>query len=270
VERTDLGGAQCRWNERLINADRRVRRAARRRARHPYGLRPKSSGPRTSTGNNLLGAVSCPGLYVLATSTHVMNAGTSGPGGWLTLASGVAIGALSIVVAIRIAWWQRLTGLRDRAAEREQELTRERERVAQEEKMARREVWRAEYEDIRNVLDSGEILVYRSRHDGPYTATEFAALDIAAYRMKCERLAERGVKRMRKPLLQIARKAGELTQNALPEEAELALSFAKGHIPGDVGLRDVQRLAINQDRAARDLADLIASAWKILRDERES
>jgi hypothetical protein len=215
----------------------------------------------------LLGAVSCPGLYLLATITHITNAGSSGPGGWLTLASEVVIGALSIAAAIGVAWWQRLIWLRDRATEREQELTRERERAAHEEKMARREAWQAEYEDIRKLLDSGEMLAYWARHDGPYTATEFTALSVATFRMNCDRLAERGVERMREPLIKIARKAHELMQNAVPEEADLALSFVKGYVPGDIGLRDVQRLAINQDRAARDLADMIASAWKILRDE---
>jgi hypothetical protein len=212
-------------------------------------------------------AVTYAALSPLAVGMHFAAAASSGPAGWLVFISGLTIGALTIATAVSIAWWQRVIAIRDRAEERKQDAARQQEHSTLEAKINRREAWQAEYEYTRKILECGEEITYRVRHDGPYTAAGFAALDTATFRMNCERLAERGMERLRDPLLQLAHKADELTLNAVPEEAILVAAFADGHAPDGKELHSVQRLAILQDRVAQDLADQISIAWKVLRDE---
>lgn len=177
---------------------------------------------------------------------------------WPTFVSGVVIGALSIAAAVGIAWWQRVIQVRDRNADRESEGAREREQATRGE---RREVWRADYLDIRALLERGEEIAYRVRRDGPCTAADFNVLGVATLRMDSERLAGRGVQRLREPLLMLASKADELFRNAVQEHATLAAE------PGGTWLHHAQRLAVLQDRAARDVTEQVALAWQTLREE---
>ena len=185
---------------------------------------------------------------------------------WPTIVPG-AVGVLGIVVAVMVAWRQRVIQLRDRAAEREQQEARRAERQAHEARIARREMWRAEYQQIRALLENGEVLAYQVRNNGPFTARGLAALDVATFRMNAERLAARGVEQLRAPLLGLATLADEFARCAVPEEEALVAGYARGQVPDEWGLHRVQRLAVGQDRTARDLADQVAAAWQVLRAE---
>jgi hypothetical protein len=220
---------------------------------------------RAAVGKSVLTSTYCLSLF-LAPSTHLTGAG-SGPSGLLTFVTGLIIGVLTIAVAVAIALWQRIIQLHDRAAEREQENARRREQAAHEARISRRQAWQAEYEDIRKLLDCGETLAYRVRHDGPYDVARMAVLDIATFRMNAERLAERGVVQLRDPLLQLARKADELAQCAIPDEIGLTVALSRSEMSNGMDLHRVARLAVLQDRAAQDLAHQIASAWRVLREE---
>jgi hypothetical protein len=96
---------------------------------------------------------------------------------WLTFAEGVVLGAFTITASVVIAWRQRVIQVRDRVAERQQERARELKRQEHEAKIVRREKWQPEYEAIRRHLDCGETLAYRVLLNGPYTTSEFDALD---------------------------------------------------------------------------------------------
>lgn len=194
-----------------------------------------------------------------------MTAGSTA--GWVAFASGVILGALAIVVAVVIAWRQRVIQVRDRAADREVENSRDREHAAYEQRVAQREMWRAEYDAIRKLLECGEELAYRVRNDGPYTAADFNALDVATFRMNAERLADRGVDRLRYPLLLLATTATVLMENAVPGQAALITADAQDQEPRNIPLHGIQRQAILQDRTARDLTEQIASTWQALRAE---
>jgi hypothetical protein len=177
---------------------------------------------------------------------------------WPTFVSGVVVGALSIATAVGIAWWQRVVQVHDRIADRESEATREREQAA---RVKRREVWGADYLDIRALLERGEEIAYRVRRDGRCTASDFDVLGVATLRMDSERLAGRGMQRLREPLLLLASKADELFRTAVQEHAALAAELSPTR------LYHAQRLAVLQDRAARDVTEQIALAWRILREE---
>jgi hypothetical protein len=211
-----------------------------------------------TAGNSVLTSTYCLSLF-LAPRTHLAGAGGSGPSELLTFVTGLVIGVLTIAAAVAIALWQRIIQLHDRAAEREQENARRREQAAHEARISRRQAWQAEYEDIRKLLDCGETLAYRIRHDGPYDAARLAVLDIATFRMNADQL--------RDPLLQLARKADELAQHAVPDETGLTVALSRSEVPHGMELHRVQRLAVLQDRAAQDLAHQIASAWRVLREE---
>jgi hypothetical protein len=175
--------------------------------------------------------------------------------------------ALAIITAIMIAWRQRVIQLRDRAAERAQEDARREERDAREAKIARREIWRAEYDAIQKLLECCEELAYHVRYEGPCTAAGSACHDVATLRMNSDRLAERGVPRLRDPLLQLARNLDRLVQHAAADGITITASYPQGQATDSLDLHAIQRTAILQDRAERELAGQIASTWTALRTE---
>jgi hypothetical protein len=85
--------------------------------------------------------------------------------------------------------------------------------------------------------------------------------------MDSERLAERGVPRLRGPLLQLADDLDRLVQHAAADETAPMAVHADGQVLGRVHLHDVQRTAILQDRAERELAGQVGSTWQALRTE---
>lgn len=212
-------------------------------------------------------AATAPLGLCLVTVSHQHSAASGGIPGWLEFISGALIGALTIVSAIVIAWWQRVIELRDRAADRAEEAARQQELDAREAKVARREMWRAEYDAIQKLLECCEELAYHVRHEGPCTAAEFAVFGVATLRMNSERLAERNVPRLRDPLLQLAGNLDRLVQQAIMDEITLALGNGHGRVLDRVHLHDMQRTGILQDRAERELAVHIASTWQLLRTE---
>lgn len=228
---------------------------------------PRHAPMRRLSGNSFLAPAGCLALTRSESSSHLAAAGAGSIPGWVAFASGVILGALAIVVAVVIAWRQRVIQLRDRAADRDLENARQREHQAYEERVAQREMWRAEYEAIRKLLECGEELAYRVRNDGPYTEADFNARDVATFRMNAERLADRGVDRLRDPLLRLATTAALLTQNAVPDQTALMMAYARDQAPRDISWHVIQRQAILQDRTARDLAEQIAAAWQALRAE---
>lgn len=185
-----------------------------------------------------------------ATASLQHHAASNGIAGWLAFISGALIGALAIVAAIVIAWRQRVIQLRDRAADRAKEAARQQERDARDARVARRERWRAEYDAIQQLLERCEELAYHVRHEGPCTAADFAVLGVATLRMNSERLAERGVPRLRDPLLQLAGNLDRLVQHTSEDEITLAVGNAHGRVLDRVHLHDMQ-----------------PSTWQILRME---
>jgi hypothetical protein len=233
--------------------------------------RPQHSGPEPGScrpsRKSFLALAGCSALTRPGTNAHLAASGVGSTIGWLAFASGVILGALAIVVAVVIAWRQRVIQLRDRAADRDLETARQLEHEAHKERVAHREMWRAEYHEIRELLECGEKLAYRVRNDGPCSAADFNTLDVATFRMNAERLADRGIERLRDPLLLLASTATELTQNAAPDQAALITAYAQDQVPKDMQLHVIQRQAILQDRTARDLTEQIASTWHALRAE---
>jgi hypothetical protein len=247
----------------LLRAHRLTRHLPMPRPHHP-GPEPAS---RRLSGNGFLAPAGCLALTRPHTNFHLAASGAGSTTGWLAFSSGVVLGALAIVVAVVIAWRQRVIQLRDRAADRALENARQREHEAYEERVAQREMWGAEYDAIRKLLERGEELAYRVRNDGPCTAADFNALDVATFRMNAERLADRGVERLRDPLLRLASIATALTQNAVPDQAVLMTAYAQDQVPKDLQLHVIQRQAILQDRTARDLTEQITCTWHALRAE---
>jgi hypothetical protein len=93
------------------------------------------------------------------------------------------------------------------------------------------------------------------------------ALDVATFRVNTEILADRGVEHMREPLLAIAGPVDDLVQNAVPDEVSLVVQHGQNRPPDCPTARVSLRRAVLQDRAARDLAELIKNARQILRTE---
>ena len=186
---------------------------------------------------------------------------------WLTFAEGAVIGALTIAVSVVIAWRQRVIQVRDHGIDRQRQRARELERQEHGAKIARREKWQPEYEAIREHLDCGETLAYRVLLNGPYTTSEFDALDAATLRMNSEILAARGVERLHELLLTLASLVDDLMRNALPDQAALVATDGQNSLPDRAQPRGPLRLAVLQDRAARDLAELIKTARQALRSE---
>jgi hypothetical protein len=179
---------------------------------------------------------------------------------------GIVIGVLTVAAPIVIAWRQRVVQLHDRDAERETHRLAELEREEHRAKIARREHWQPEYDAIRHHLDCGETLAYRVLRFGPYSMSELETLDIPTFLLNYEILAARGVEGLQDQLLAIASRVDDLVQNAVPGYG--APVIADGQYKAlDGALRTPMRLAVLQDRAARDLAELIKTARQVLRAE---
>lgn len=186
---------------------------------------------------------------------------------WLTFTVGVITGASGIVVPVLVVWRQRVIQIRDRTADHEQGRVRELEREEREAKIRRRGQWQPEYDAIRKHLDCGETLAYDVLLRGPFTTAEFDALHVTTLRMNSEILANRDVERMREPLLELAGLIDDLVQNAVLDEVSLVALNGQNKPPDYPTTRDTFRHAVLQDRAARDLAELIKNARRIVRTE---
>lgn len=189
-------------------------------------------------------------------------------GDWLVLVSGILIGVLTIGVAVAIAWWQRLIQLRDRSADRAEQRQRELSERERQQRLADRDAWEAEYLEIRELLKLGERVAYQVVHEGPYIADELTGLGVARFRMEADQLASRCPQALHAPLLSLAKRAELLTQSAVPDPHTIEAAYATGGpVPARLGVRAGQLLAIQQDRAARELGEEVGIAWKVLRDE---
>jgi hypothetical protein len=186
---------------------------------------------------------------------------------WLTFAAGVIIGVLTIATPGVIAWRQRVIQVRDRAEERRLERARELERQEHAAKVARREKWQPEYQAIRTHLDRGDTIAYHVLLNGPFTTSEFDVLDVATFRVNSDILAARGVERLRAQLLALARQVDQLVSQALPDQAALVTANGQYRAPDNPQTKSPLRLAVLQDRAARDLAELIKVTRQDLRTE---
>lgn len=187
---------------------------------------------------------------------------------WLTFTEGVVIGALTIAVSVVIAWRQRVIQVRDRTEERQRERASELERQEHAAKIARREKWQPEYQAIRAHLDCGDAIAYRVLRNGPFTTTGFDVLDVATFRINSDILAARGVERLRTQLLDLASKVDELVSHALPDDhAVLVTANEQYRALDSPQTKTPLRMAVLQDRAARDLVDLVKATRQDLRTE---
>jgi len=184
----------------------------------------------------------------------------------LTFIAGLVIGVLTILATIVVAWRQRVIQLHDRDADRAIERRAELEREEHQAKIARREQWQPEYDAIRRRLECGEELAYRLLRYGPFSASQFETLDIATVLLNSEILAARGVEGLREKLLAIASCIDDLVRNAVPGQGPLVAADGQCKVL-DGALKTPMRLAVLQDRAARDLAELIKAARQVLRAE---
>jgi hypothetical protein len=186
---------------------------------------------------------------------------------WLTFTVGAITGAFGIVVPVLVAWRQHVIQIRDRTTERKLERERQLEREEHREKIARREKWQPEYQEIRQCLDRGEKLAYSVLDNGPCTLGELETLDVATFIINSKILAERGIERLRDPLLDLVERADDLRRHAIPDEVALAAVGVSNQLPNGVHYRSLLRDAILQDRAARCLATNIKVARRVLREE---
>jgi hypothetical protein len=186
---------------------------------------------------------------------------------WLTFTVGAVAGAFGIVVPVLVAWRQRVIQIRDRSAERELERERQLEREEHQAKIARREKWQPEYQEIRQCLDCGEKLAYSVLDNGACTLGELEALDVGTFIIKSRILAERGIERLRDPLLGLVERADDLRRHIIPEEVASMAVGVPNQLPDGVECRSLLREAILQDRAAQFLAAEIKAARSVLREE---
>jgi hypothetical protein len=179
----------------------------------------------------------------------------------LTFITGVVIGLLGIAVAIVVAARQRAADRRRaadaHAAQRERDEVLNRQREELDSKVARRESWRIQYEKIDRLLDQLGDVAYWVRNFGPYTAGGSTSLDVETAKMCAERLAGCGIEALREPLLRLVALADRLLQGVVPDGTAVAGS----------DLHCTCRIAVSQDRAARDLLEQISLTRDILRKE---
>jgi hypothetical protein len=198
-------------------------------------------------------------------------------GDWIGVLAGVVMGAVGAVLTVLIARRQRRDQLLDRAADqlvaaarRAEEEQRQRDEQQRQERLARRDEWRAEYGEIRQLLVLGEDIVYKIVNDGPRTAAGLTALGLDDFRMEAEQLAGRSIVSLRDSLADLGKLARGLSSTGTVDEGDVIAAYASAGtspIPLQLTLGTAQRRAIEQDRAARDLGAAISGAWLLLGTE---
>lgn len=182
--------------------------------------------------------------------TETMNTALAGvtAGDWLAVGVGILFGIVATAVAVAIARWQRRTQVGDRVQDRA-------ERRAEEQRLARRESRQHQYLETNEVLRLAQQIEWHVRNEGPFTESGLDELRLGKLVMNAEQLAARCPERLREPLERLAVSATRLRQTAVRS------SGATVTTRGDV------RLAIQQDRAAHELAAVVRTGWSAVKEE---
>jgi hypothetical protein len=183
-------------------------------------------------------------------------------GDWMAVGVGVLLGIVATVVAVAIARWQRRTQVGDRAQDRA-------ERRAEEQRLARRESRQHQYLEISEVLRLAQQIEWPVRHDGPFDESGLEALHLGKLVMNAEQLSVRCPERLREPLERLSAAAAQLRRTALlnpPVRRPVDPAAVDTVLPAATTYADF-RMAINQDRAAHELAVVIEAGWAALREE---
>lgn len=182
--------------------------------------------------------------------TETMNTALTGvtTGDWLAAGVGTLFGIVATVVAVMIARWQRRTQVRDRVQDRA-------ERQSEDQHLTRPDSRQFQYLETSEVLRLAQRVEWRVRNEGPFTESGLEELHLTKLVMDAEQLAARCPERLREPLELLAVSATQLRQTAVRSSS------------ASVTTRDDLRSAIEQDRAAHELAAATRIGWSAMKEE---
>lgn len=197
---------------------------------------------------------------------------------WVAMAS-----VLVAMVAAWAAWRQssdanrwRSQDLLERARRDEESRSeidrREREARLLHDRIARRDLYRSEYDDIRQVLNSAQNVAYQVHNHGPLTMGAFNVLGLGTSGMDAEQLMERVPDSLRAPLLAVAEAVDELLSQAIVDESTVIGVWEDTiRVGGELQNLDwrlrpypAQRQAVRQHLAALELDQRVAAAREAL------
>lgn len=188
-------------------------------------------------------------------------------GGDVLVAGATFFGTVLLVIATGIvAWKQGRISLVDRQERRAERA----ERRAERERRARQDAWRAEYDEIRQLLKHGDDLVYGIREHGPHTSRELEQLGARGFAMEALQLANRGLTALHGPLDKLSGLAQELAHAGVPDSAEITAAWQASRrvtVPLRITPLAVERRAIHQYRLAESLRAEIQLTRDNLRTE---
>jgi hypothetical protein len=173
------------------------------------------------------------------------------PGDWINIAVGLA----SAIVVIGVAWIERRQNRRDQRMGRAQHI----QHLNRTGRRLRYDVWRlADLAQIREMLDLGDDLVHAVLERGPLSDVDLQLLGVERFRVRTAQLSNRIVGPQAQSVRELSDLATRLAQTGLPtgvSDPDCPDRPADTPCP-----RGLQRLAIFQDRTARELREQIRAA----------
>jgi hypothetical protein len=180
------------------------------------------------------------------------------PGDWVNIGVGLA----GVLAVVGVAWIQRRQSRRDQRAERVRQI----QRLNITSRRLRHDIWHwADFTQMREILDLGDDLVSGVLEQGPLSAENLELLGIEQFRVRTAQLSNRIAGPPAKSMRELSNLATRLARTGVARDG--SDPAYPNRLADATCSRDLQRLAILQDRTARELNERILATRSLAERE---
>jgi hypothetical protein len=183
--------------------------------------------------------------------------------------------AVPLVTAVAVNIWQYRVARRYRQADRRSEAGRVSLEKLQQARRDRRASWEPAFRDADKILKELEDIESEVRAQGPADPNFVSRAGLKRIQWRLENVADRCPEQTQDPLRTVARRVAALSSIIFPSDAEVIDGYTKAlastpprEIPVGIIASQLGARAVEQYRAAVDLHEAIAAAWKAIHTER--
>lgn len=183
--------------------------------------------------------------------------------------------ALPLVTAVGIGTWQYLDLRRYRQTDRRAEAERIEQEQLRQALRDDRASWERAFRDAEKLLMRLQDFESEVRAQGPVDSNSVSQAGLKRIHWQLENVADRCPETIQDPLRTVASRVAALSSVVFPSDAEVIDDYAQAlagtparAIPEGVMASQLGARAVEQYRAAVDLHEAIAAAWKAIHTER--
>ena len=183
--------------------------------------------------------------------------------------------ALPLATAIGIAFWQYRILRRYRQADRQAEAERIKQEQLQQARRDSRASWEPAFRNADEILRELEDIESEVRAQGPVDPDFVNQAGLKRIQWRLENVADRCPDTIHDPLRTVAMRVATLSGIVVPSDTEVTDGYTKAltgpppnTIPQGIMASQLGARAVEQYRAAVDLHEAIAAAWKAIHTER--